>query len=216
MKKIIVIALAAFATFTLSAQTLGKVNFNELVMLMPEMDTAREAINASQKEAEETYSAMVEEYQGKMNQYQQKQASWTAAIRESKERELMEIQNRIQEFQQSISQELQQQQNQLTAPIQEKASKAVNEIAKAKGLTVLFDASQALYFDESKVIDITADARKALNIPADRTLESLQAELQAQAQAAQAAQAEQQAQQNANTQQPTDDDNTIDVDFEKK
>ena len=189
MKKIIVIALAAFATFTLSAQTLGKVNFNELVMLMPEMDAARETIAASQKEAEETYSAMVEEYQGKMNQYQQKQASWTAAIRESKERELMEIQNRIQEFQQSISQELQQQQNQLTAPIQEKASKAVNEIAKAKGLTVLFDASQALYFDESKVIDITADARKALNIPADRTLESLQAELQAQAQAAQAAQA---------------------------
>lgn len=187
MKKIFVIALAAFATFTLSAQTIGKVNFNELVMLMPEMDTAREAINASQKEAEETYSAMVEEYQGKMSQYQQKQATWTAAIRESKERELMEIQNRIQEFQQSISQELQQQQNQLTAPIQEKAAKAVNDIAKAKGITVLFDVSQALYFDEAKVIDLTADARKALNIPADRTLESLQAELQAQAQAAQAA-----------------------------
>ena len=43
MKKIIVIALAAFATFTLSAQTLGKVNFNELVMLMPEMDVPAEA-----------------------------------------------------------------------------------------------------------------------------------------------------------------------------
>ena len=85
MKKLFVMALAAFATLTVSAQTLGKVNFNELVMLMPEMDTAREAINASQKEAEETYSAMVEEYQGKMSQYQQKQASWTAAIRESKE-----------------------------------------------------------------------------------------------------------------------------------
>ena len=166
MKKLIVIALAAFATFTLSAQTLGKVNFNELVMLMPEMDTAREAINASQKEAEETYSAMVEEYQGKMNQYQQKQASWTAAIRESKERELMEIQNRIQEFQQSISQELQQQQNQLTAPIQEKVSKAITDIAKAKGLTAVFDLSQALYLDETKVIDLTPDARQALNIPA--------------------------------------------------
>ena len=189
MKKLFVIALAALATLTASAQTFGRVNFNELVMLAPEMDTAREAIAASQKEAEETYAAMVEEYQGKLNQYQQKQSTWTAAIRESKERELMEIQNRIQEFQQSISQELQQQQAQLTAPIQEKAAKAVNDIAKAKGLTVLFDASQALYFDESKVIDITADARKALNIPADRTLESLQAELQAQAQAAQATQA---------------------------
>ena len=96
----------------------------------------------------------------------------------------MEIQNRIQEFQQSISQELQQQQNQLTAPIQEKAQKAVQEIAKAKGIAVLFDFSQAIYFDESKVIDITPDARKAMGIADDRTLESLQAELQAQAEAA--------------------------------
>ena len=187
MKKLFVIALAALATLTASAQQFGKVNFNELVMLAPEMDAARETIAASQKEAEETYSAMLEEYQGKMSQYQQKQSTWTAAIKESKERELMEIQNRIQEFQQSISQELQQQQAQLTAPIQEKANKAVTELAKAKGITVLFDMSQAIYFDDAKVVDLTADARKALNIPADRTLESLQAELQAQAEAAQSA-----------------------------
>ena len=120
MKKLFVVALAALATLTASAQTFGRVNFQELVMLAPEMDSAREAIAASQKEAEETYSAMVEEYQGKLNQYQQKQATWTAAIRESKERELMEIQNRIQEFQQSISQELQQQQAQLDLQDQQK------------------------------------------------------------------------------------------------
>ncbi|MBO4635253.1 MAG: OmpH family outer membrane protein [Bacteroidales bacterium] len=185
MKKLFVLALAALAGLSLQAQTIGRVNFNELVMLMPEMDQAREVIAASQKEAEETYSAMVEEYQSKASQYQQKQSTWTAAIRESKERELYDMQSRIQDFQNNISQELQQQQQKLMAPINEKAQNAVNELAKAKGLTVLFDASQALYFDESKILDITADARKALNIPADRTLESLQAELQAQAQAAQ-------------------------------
>ena len=185
MKKLIVIALALVAGFSVSAQTLGKVNFNELVMLMPEMDAARETIAASQKEAEETYSAMAEEFQTKNAQYQQKQATWTAAIRESKERELSDIYNRLQEFQQNISQELQQQQNQLMAPIQEKASKAVSEIAKAKGLAVLFDSTQALYFDEKLVVDITPEARKALNIPEGRTLEALQAELQAQAAAAQ-------------------------------
>ncbi len=48
----------------------------------------------------------------------------------------------------------------------------------------------------------------------DKTIQEIGAEIYQQA--AQAAQAEQQAQQNANTQQPTDDDNTIDVDFEKK
>ena len=63
----------------------------------------------------------------------------------------------------------------------------MSDLAKAKGITILFDASQAIYFDESKVVDLTADARKALNIPAGRTLESLQAELQAKAEAAQTA-----------------------------
>ena len=124
---------------------------------------------------------MVEEYQGKVSQYQQKSGSWTAAIKESKEKELMDIQNRIQEFQQNISQELQQQQSQLVAPINEKANNAVKDIAKAKGLDVLFDASQAIYFSDA-VIDITSDARKALGIPEGRTLEALQAELAAQAQ----------------------------------
>lgn len=184
MKKIFVIAIAALATLTASAQNFGRVNFSELVALMPEMDKAREVIAASQKEAEETYSAMVEEYQSKLTQYQQKQASWTAAIRESKERELYDMQNRIQEFQNNISQELQQQQNQLQAPIYEKANNTVKELAKAKGLVVLFDTTQALYFDEAAVVDLTAEARKALGIAEGRTLEALQAELQAQAQAA--------------------------------
>ena len=83
MKKIFVIAIASLMAFSAGAQKIGRVNFNELVMLMPEMDAARETIAASQKEAEETYAAMVEEYQGKVSQYQQKNASWTAAIKES-------------------------------------------------------------------------------------------------------------------------------------
>ena len=185
MKKIFVIALAALVSFAASAQQFARVNFNELVMLMPEMDQAREVFTASQKEADETYSAMVEEYQNKATQYQQKQASWTAAIRESKERELIEIQNRLQEFQQTISQELQQQQNQLMAPIQEKAQKVVTDLAKAKGYAAVFDVSSFLYYDESAIVDLTAEARKALNIPEGRTLETLQAELQAQAAAQQ-------------------------------
>ena len=184
MKKIFVIAIASLMAFTAGAQKLGRVNFNELVMLMPEMDAARETIAAAQKEAEETYAAMVEEYQGKVSQYQQKSGSWTAAIKESTEKELMDIQNRIQEFQQNISQELQQQQSQLVAPINEKANNAVQELAKAKGIDVLFDASQAIYFSDA-VVDLTAEARKALNIPDSRTIESLQAELAAQAQAQQ-------------------------------
>ena len=182
MKKILTIALISlFGAAAFAQPKFAHVNFSELVQLMPEADQARATMNASSKEAQDTYQSMVEEFQNKYSQYQQKASTWTGAIKESKERELAEIQNRIQEFQQSISQELQQQQNQLTAPIQEKVNQVVMDLAKAKGFLALFDISQAIYFDESKVVDITGEARKALNIPADRTLESLQAELQAQA-----------------------------------
>ena len=49
--------------------------------------------------------------------------------------------------------------------------------------TVLFsDRSQVLYFDPAQSTDLTPAARKAMNIPEGRTMESLQAELAAQAQ----------------------------------
>ena len=111
MKKIILIMAAAVLALSASAQNLkfAHVNFNELVMLMPEADAARAQMEASQKEAQETYQTMVEEYQAKAQKFQQNQATWTAAIKESKQKELADISNRIQEFDQSIQQELQQQ-----------------------------------------------------------------------------------------------------------
>ena len=64
----------------------------------------------------------------------------------------------------------------------------MNDLAKAKGVAFVFEKSSLLYVDPAQGIDLTPDARAALNIPADRTLETLQAELQAKAQAAAAAQ----------------------------
>ena len=167
MKKILAIAAMALLTLAASAQKLGRVNFTELYQLAPEADSARDQINAMQNEAQETFNSMVEEYQTKANQYQQKSATWTAAIKEAKEKELVDIQNRIQEFQQTISQELQQKQAELMNP---------------QGIVAVFDSGSALYFDESAVVDLTPAARKSLGIKDGRTLEQLAQELQAQAQ----------------------------------
>ena len=185
MKKILAIATLALLTLGASAQKLGRVNFTELYQLAPEADAAREQITAMQNEAEETFNTMVEEYNSKATQYQQKNATWTAAIKEAKEKELVDIQNRVQQFQQSFSQELQQKQAELMSPIMEKAQKAVQDLAKAQGIIAVFDTGSALYFDEAAVVDLTPAARKAMGIKEGRTLEQLQQELQAQAAAAQ-------------------------------
>lgn len=183
MKKIVLFAAMALFTLTASAQAkFAYVDFNELVMLMPEADAARAQMQTAQKEASDTYQSMVDEGQAKFNEYQQKQATWTPAIKESKEKELAEIQNRIQEFQQSIQLELQEQNQKLMEPIQKKALEVVEKLAKAGGYVIVFDTTQFYYVDKSVCKDLTPDARKELNIPAGRTLETLQAELQAQQQ----------------------------------
>ena len=182
MKKIILIVAAALVSLSASAQKFAHVNFNELVMLMPAADSARAQIAASQQEAQDTYKSMTDEFQVKYKQYQQKSSTWTPAIRESKEKELQDIQTRIQDFDQSIQQELQQQQNELMAPIQQKALEVVNNLAKAGGYIYVFERGSLLYIDEAQSTDLTKAARKALNIPDGRTLETLQQELQARAQ----------------------------------
>ena len=184
MKRIFIIALAVAVSASAWAQDLkfAHVNFSELVQLMPESDTAREQIEVMNKETQETYQAMIEEFQNKYQQYEQKQASWTPAVKQSKEKELNDIQTRIQEFEQTAQQDLQQQQSRLMAPIYQKAQSIVNDIAKAGGYIYVFDSTAVLYIDAAQSTDITAEARKALGIPEGRTLESLQAELQSRAQ----------------------------------
>ena len=188
MKKILLIAAMAVMSAAAGAQSLkwAYVDFNELVMLMPEMDEARATLEENSRTNEEILVAMYEEYQTKMTQYQQKAESWTPAIRESKEKEIMEIQSRFEQTQQSLQQEIQMLQQNLQAPIYEKAQTTVSDLAKAQGIAFVFEKSSLLYVDPAQGIDLTPEARKALNIPEDRTLESLQAELQAQAAAAQA------------------------------
>jgi outer membrane protein len=188
MKKIILIAAMAVISVAATAQNLkfGYVNYTELVQLVPEMDTVREQLEAQEKETYETLGAMYQEYQTKAEQFQQKQSTWTPAIRDSKMKELQEIEARFQENQQIFQQELQQMQQMLQAPVMEKVQNTVTELAKAQGLAFVFEETQMLYIDPAQGVNLTTEARKALNIPEDRTLESLQAELQAKAQAAQA------------------------------
>ena len=143
MKKTLIITLLAFFSVALSAQTVkfGHINTSELVSLMAETDSARVQLQAYQKELIDEMETMQTEYNNKVNTYQQKQATWTAAIRESKEAEIIEMQQRLQQFQQTAQQDLAQLEQNLYAPIIAKAREAVSKIAKDKGLSFVFEIS---------------------------------------------------------------------------
>ena len=185
MKRIIIIAAMALMSVSAFAQKFAYVDFNELVMLIPEMDEARATIEENTKTNEEILMTMYEEYQSKMQQYEQKASTWTQSVREIKEKEIMDIQSRLEQTQQTLQQEIQQLQQQLQAPIVEKVNNVVSELAKAQGVTAVFEKGSFLYVDEAQMVNLTPEARVALNIPEGRTLETLQAEMMAKAQAAQ-------------------------------
>ena len=188
MKRFIIIAAMALVSIAATAQEtkFAFVDFNEVIMLMPEMDEARATLEENEKTNNEILQAMYDELQTKYQQYQQKAETWTPAIRQSKEAEITEIQARFEQTQQNLSQEISQLQQSLQAPIYEKAQNTITELAKAKGIAAVFEKGSLLYIDPAQCLDLTSEARTALNIPEGRTIETLQAELMAKQQAAMA------------------------------
>ena len=172
MKKFALVVLMAFFTVALSAQSVkfGHINTSELVSLMADTDSARVQLQAYQKELIDEMETMQTEYNNKVNTYQQKQATWTAAIKESKEAEIIEMQQRLQQFQQTAQQDLAQLEQRLYAPIFDKAKNAVAKIAKEKGLMFVFEISSnpVVYYNEAQSMDLLPLAKAALGVPAEK------------------------------------------------
>ena len=172
MKKFTLFIALALLAFNLQAQSFkfGHINTNELVMLTADADSAMVKLQAYQKELEEELVSMRNELQNKLNTYQQKNATWTATVKESKESELQELDQRTQQFQQTAAQDLQQLQASLFAPIFEKAKNAIAKIAKEKGLSVVFETSvnPLAYINEAQSVDLLPLAKAELGVPAEK------------------------------------------------
>ena len=69
---------------------------------------------------------------------------------------------RIQEFQQSASKQLQQKELELLKPIMEKAQKAIQKVAAAKGFDYVLDATEGSGLLVAKGTDLLADVKKEL------------------------------------------------------
>ena len=168
--KFLALVMVLFATQSFAQTKLGHINMQELVALMPERDSAVIKLENYAKELEETMQGMQQEFNTKLQTYQQKNATWTAAILEAKTKELEEMQQRLQMFNQNAQQEMAQLQQSLFAPVYEKASKAVEKLGTEGGFTDILDLSAGgIIFKGASSTDLLPDAKKELGIPASKT-----------------------------------------------
>ena len=152
------------------AQTLkfGHINTQELMNLMPERDSAVVRLQKYEDELQETLVGINTEYQTKYAEYQQKQDTWTSLVLETKARELVEIRQRFETFNQNAPEEFAAQQNREFAPIYEKAQNAIQKVAKELGLIFVFDSSGMPYIDENQSVHLLDLVKAELKIPADK------------------------------------------------
>ena len=169
--KFLALVMVLFATQSFAQTKLGHINMQELINLMPERDSAVIKLENYAKELDETMQGMQQEFNTKLQTYQQKNATWTAAILEAKTKELQEMQERLQMFQQNAQQEMGQLQQTLYAPIFDKANKALEKVGTEGGFSYIFDLSAGvIIFKGESSIDVLPQTKAELGIPASKTV----------------------------------------------
>lgn len=169
MKTIAKLTLAAAfllaGSAAVQAQKFGVVNVSEVVMLMPEKDSADVKLQALQKELMDQLDAVQVEFNTKLQDYQKNKATYSDAVDQMKTKELNDLQTRYQELQQVAAQQFQKTQGELLTPLIEKAQKAIDKIGNDNGFTLIFNTENApLAFQNSSVVDVFPLIKKELNL----------------------------------------------------
>ena len=144
MKKVI-IAMMLMLPMAISAQKFGHINTQELFAMMPEVNKVRLTMDTVNNQYETQLASMNEEFQRKYQDYMAQEATMADAIKQIRQQELQEMQQRIQLFYQTAEQDIQKKQQELLAPVHEKMTKAIKAVGDREGYTYIFDSAAMVH-----------------------------------------------------------------------
>lgn len=150
--------LGACQTINAQAKT-AHVDVSDIMAKMPAMLDAQKQLEKLSVTYDADYKKMAEEFKAKLAKYDAEATTVSEAINGERQKEVTDMQKRIQEFGQNAQKELQQKQEDITKPIYEKVRAAIQKVGKAKGFQYVLDASTLLLADGP---DLTADIKKDL------------------------------------------------------
>ncbi len=120
---------------------------------MPEAKQVESELQAHNTQLQNQLQAKVQEFQQKMQTYQQGAATMVDAVRAEKETELTQLEQRIQKFQQDAQTSMQKKQLTLMEPLYAKVGTNIEAVAKENGYTHILNGQVGgidvvLYSDE--------------------------------------------------------------------
>lgn len=151
------------ASQAVSAQAkVSHINVEELMTNMPDYKAANTQLEKIAKTYDTDYRTMVEEYQTKIKKYDEESSKVTAAVNETRSKEVQDMASRIQQFQQTATKELQQKREDILKPVMEKARAAIQKVAKAKGYQYVLDSTDGSGILLADGPNLLADVKKEL------------------------------------------------------
>ena len=162
MKKLILM-LALVLPMLATAQKIGHISSQEIMAIMPETKQMSVKLDSLQTSYENQLANMQEEFNKKLTEFQQQQATMTAGVKEFRQQELAEMEQRMQMFYQTVQKDLQAKQVEYLQPVQNKLLEAINKVAAAQGCTYVVDRATVLYVG-ADALDITSAVRAELGI----------------------------------------------------
>jgi outer membrane protein len=165
MKKIMIVLGLLYAGNQVNAQQkIGYINSEELIMAMPEAKKADADITAYAKTFQDQLQAMQKELETKYKAYEAGVKTMTEAMKDVKEKELTDLQNRIQSVQQGAEEKIAAKRQDMLKPITEKADAAIQSVAKEKGYAYILDANAGGIIYALPTDNILADVKTKLGI----------------------------------------------------
>lgn len=164
-KNLLIASVLFFGAVSMNAQSkIAHINTDELVAAMPETKKMQEELKKLVQTYDSEFKTQSNSLQQKMQKYDQEAPTQTDAENQKRLQEVQELQRKLQMYRQTAQEELQKKELDLYKPIAEKAQKAIDDVAAAKGIEYVFDSTPGKGLIVYKGMDLMADVKAKLGI----------------------------------------------------
>lgn len=143
MRKLFFVLGLALITVVSNAQTaplkVGYADVEYIFSQMPEAKVIDTELQTLQGQLKKQYDSKVAEFQKKLQDYQQYGATVPDAVKQNSERELNQLRENIQKFEQDSQADLQKKQVALMEPVYAKVGKAIEDVAKENAFSLILN-----------------------------------------------------------------------------
>lgn len=160
---VILIAVAASANAQ-KASKIGHVDFGKLLEQMPGQDTVKVVMEKYVQSLQGELQTMQSELEMKGGDYQKNAATMSSIIKATKEKEITDLQGRIEAFQQSAQQDISAKQTELITPFVTKAKQAIKDVAKEGNFAYILNAVEDILLYSDGGEDVMPLVKKKLGI----------------------------------------------------